>query len=68
LSVQSREVSAVMGQNLLVSMCFLIRREHIGAFRGRFRRLQEQGAYRLLVSGPWVPYSFVAANEPGAVR
>lgn len=68
LSVQSRAVPVVLGESLLVSMCFLIRREHIGAFRRRFRRLQEQGAYRLLLSGPWAPYSFVAANEPGVVR
>jgi hypothetical protein len=68
LSVQSRAVPAVMGENLLVSMCFLIRRDHIESFRRIFRRLQEQSAYRLLLSGPWAPYSFVAAREPGAVR
>ncbi|MFH0982016.1 MAG: GvpL/GvpF family gas vesicle protein [Planctomycetota bacterium] len=67
LSKRSRAAPAVIGENLLVSMYFLIRREHIGAFCRRFRRLQEQGAYRLLLSGPWAPYNFVAAQEPGVV-
>jgi len=68
LSVQSRAVPAVMGENLLVSMYFLIRREVIGAFRNRFRRLQERDAHRLLLSGPWAPYNFVTAREPGVMR
>jgi hypothetical protein len=67
LSVQSRAVPAVMGENLLVSMYFLIRREDIGAFRNRFRRLQERDAHRLLLSGPWAPYNFVTAREPGGM-
>jgi len=67
LSVQSRAAPTVMGPNLLVSLCFLIRRANIAAFRREFRRLQEQVAYRLLLSGPWAPYNFVATQEPGAV-
>ena len=68
LSVQSRAVPAVMGENLLVSLYFLIRREDIGAFRNKFRRLQERDTHRLLLSGPWAPYNFVTAREPGVMR
>lgn len=68
LSVQSRAIPAVVGENVLVSMYFLIRRQHMEAFRREFRRLQEQVAYRLLLSGPWAPYSFVADREPGGIQ
>jgi hypothetical protein len=67
LSVQSRSVPAVSGQNLLVSMCFLIRRQDISAFCDQFLHLQEQGAYRLMLSGPWAPYNFVEPQELGAM-
>jgi hypothetical protein len=57
-----------MGENLLVSMYFLIRREDVGPFRRKFERLQEPGAHRLLLSGPWAPYNFVATQGLGVVR
>lgn len=68
VTVQSRAVPAVTGENLLLSMYFLILRKHIEAFRGGFRRLQTQNSYRLLLSGPWAPYSFVTAEGPGGMR
>ena len=67
LSVQSRATQAVIGPHVLMSLYFLIRRGQIGAFRGEFRRLQERVGYRLLVSGPWAPYSFVAPQETEVV-
>jgi hypothetical protein len=64
-SLQARTVSTDMEGTVLVSMYFLIRREHILAFCSRFRRLQARGAYQLLLSGPWAPYSFVAVETTG---
>ena len=68
LSVQSRASGADVGDKLLVSLYFLIRREHVSAFRREFRRLQAQYTQSLLLSGPWAPYNFVPSQAPEAMR
>jgi hypothetical protein len=40
------------------SMDFLVEKEMVGAFIGRYRGIGDAGTLRLLVSGPWPPYSF----------
>ena len=47
------------------SLCFLIRREHGELFRRAFRELQPSLPEKLLLSGPWPPYHFVAWKTSG---
>jgi hypothetical protein len=65
VTVKSRAASTVVGDAALVSLYFLIRREHAPDFRRRFRQLQRHADCRLLLSGLWAPYSFVGAATPG---
>lgn len=46
----------------LLSLHFLIRRKHIGAFRQAFQRFQAQTDRSLLLTGPWPPYTFVSLD------
>ena len=51
------------------SLYFLIRRGAVEAFRRAFRQLERTESARLLLSGPWPPYNFVAPEghweQPG---
>lgn len=49
----------------LLSLSFLVPLELLGAFRQAFRRLSRTETYRLLLSGPWPPYTFVTPGPPG---
>ena len=61
----SRELSG--DERQLLSLQFLIKRENIGAFQSAFQHLQRLEAVKMLMSGPWPPYSFVT-TESGRVR
>jgi len=65
LCVQSCASARAVGDRLLVSVQFLVRREHVSAFRRRFRRLQVQQTQGMLLTGPWAPYNFVPARTAG---
>ena len=65
LCVQSCASARAVGDKLLVSLHFLVRREQVGAFRGRFRQLQAQHTQRMLLTGPWAPYNFVPSPAAG---
>ena len=43
---------------LLLSLNFLVRRQNLARFRQTFGRLQRTPAHKLLLTGPWPPYSF----------
>lgn len=47
----------------LCSLYFLVRREQLESFRQAFRWIERAESARLLLSGPWPPYNFVAPNR-----
>jgi hypothetical protein len=49
----------------LISLYFLVPRESVEAFGRRFRRCRRGSAARMLLTGPWPPYNFAAA-DPGS--
>lgn len=48
----------------LLSLYFLVKREHLDAFRRAFRILSRREPARMLLSGPWPPYNFVPSEPP----
>jgi hypothetical protein len=46
------------------SLCFLVSRAALDGFRRAFAQLQEESPDRLLLTGPWPPYSFAAWKTP----
>ncbi len=46
-------------RNPVLSLYFLVRREHLGRFRQVLRQVNVSKSARLLLSGPWPPYNFV---------
>ncbi len=46
------------------SLCFLVSRAALAGFRQAFAQLQEDSPDRLLLTGPWPPYSFAAWKTP----
>jgi hypothetical protein len=46
------------------SLCFLVSRAALDGFRQAFAQLQESSPDRLLLTGPWPPYNFVAWKTP----
>jgi len=57
---QRREVSS-SSQGRLVSLAFLTPRDGVEAFRQKAREITPLRGAKLLLSGPWPPYSFVAS-------
>jgi hypothetical protein len=50
----------------LLSLFFLVPRPAVDSFRLAFRQLTKSESARLLLSGPWPPYNFVASeSRPG---
>ena len=52
----------------LLSLDFLVRRDKLACFRQAFSRLQQGGAEKMLLTGPWPPYSFASCAMPEACR
>ena len=63
--VKSNPDRSRMGNRRAASICFLVRREEVAELREAFRRFQEEADLKLLLSGPWPPYSFVHAEPCG---
>jgi hypothetical protein len=53
---------AVSEGRTLVSLSLLVRREHVERFRDAFRGFPERDRERVLLSGPWPPYSFAGGG------
>lgn len=49
----------------LGSLYFLVERDAVESFRQAFRRIERAEPARLLLSGPWAPYNFVAGQGRG---
>lgn len=47
------------------SLYFLVKRGAVESFRQAFRRIERTESARLLLSGPWPPYNFVAPGRHG---
>lgn len=47
----------------MASLMFLVKKDQEKAFREAFRVLSRKGETKILLSGPWPPYSFVLGNE-----
>ena len=62
---QCRPEHSSGGDRRLLSVAFLVPREREGQFRRAFREIEAQMPERLLLTGPWAPYSF-AGPEGGA--
>jgi len=56
---QRNEVSS-SPQGRLLSLAFLTPRARVEEFRGKAREITPPGGAKLLLSGPWPPYSFVS--------
>jgi hypothetical protein len=52
----------------ILSFQFLVRRSETERFRDAFRRLQQQAIEKLLLTGPWPPYSFAALDSASPLR
>lgn len=53
------------GPGRLASLAFLVRRAAVDPFREAFRQVEQAESARLLLSGPWPPYSFAASRPDG---
>jgi hypothetical protein len=47
------------GDSEMLSLHFLVGRQHVPAFREAFTRFQETVEQKILLTGPWPPYNFV---------
>ena len=71
LGVHARRTTTGMGEGVdrrPASLCFLLDRTQLAAFRREFRRLESATPTRLMLSGPWPPYSFVCDLSVGATH
>lgn len=50
-------------RNPVLSLYFLVRREHVERFQQVFREINVQESPKLLLSGPWPPYNFVQPDH-----
>ena len=63
LFLRSQTERSPAGDKALLSLCFLIRRDGVRAFRQAFQQLRAQSDRALLLSGPWPPYTFVSLDK-----
>jgi hypothetical protein len=49
----------------VMSLDFLVERKNVSAFRQTFRMLNKGSHAKILLSGPWPPYSFVPTHMGG---
>ena len=56
------------GDTPTLSFQFLVRRSDTERFRDAFRRLQQQAIEKLLLTGPWPPYSFATLDSTSLLR
>jgi len=49
----------------IMSLDFLVERKNVTAFRRTFRMLSKESHVKILLSGPWPPYSFVPTHMGG---
>jgi hypothetical protein len=61
LAVVCREERAATAGGQLASLVFLVRRENVDRLRDAFRHLEHESAVKMLLTGPWPPYSFVGS-------
>jgi hypothetical protein len=50
-------------RNPVLSLYFLVQREHVERFQQVFREIKVQESPKLLLSGPWPPYNFVQPDH-----
>lgn len=62
LYVRCESDSAAEGASI-ASLSFLVRRKDQNRFRRMFRELQQHSGDKLLLTGPWPPYHFVALSR-----
>lgn len=62
LFVRSNVARSCAGRLPLLSLFFLIPRENVGPFREAFSRLEKRGPDKMLLTGPWPPYSFAGGD------
>ena len=65
LAERTRTDSGVMAEGGPASIYFLVKRTAVESFRRKFREVEHAEPARLLLSGPWPPYNFVAPDQPG---
>ncbi len=66
VKVQQRRLD----QGLLLSLCYLVPRDQVAAFRHTYEQLRRNPPQlKLLYTGPWPPYSFTAIDlSPGGSK
>ena len=57
-----RTETATKNGSVILSLYFLVPGNKVNLFRETFRRVAEDGEAKALISGPWPPYNFVAAD------
>jgi hypothetical protein len=64
-----RRVSLLPTPKIAVRAAYLLDPAHVSAFRAAFEAIRgSRGELRVLLTGPWPPYSFVKMNEPAAAE
>lgn len=57
--VRCESQRSLAARQQLLSLSFLVRRQQLQSFREAFRQLQRRSSPKVLLTGPWPPYSFV---------
>lgn len=65
LFVRSKREFSLLAGSRLLSLCFLVPRSSVEAFRKAFRYISLNEPAKLLLSGPWPPYNFVHSDYIG---
>lgn len=68
LFLKCKTTAPSYGDTPILSLQFLVRRSDTERFRDAFRRLQRQAVEKLLLTGPWPPYSFAALDRVSLLR
>jgi hypothetical protein len=63
LAVRTETDGGAAADRAMSSLYFLVKRGAVESFRRAFRRISRTESARLLLSGPWPPYNFVAPER-----
>ena len=62
LYARHRTETATKNGAVILSLYFLVPGSKVNLFRENFGRMMEKEKAKALISGPWPPYNFVAAD------
>ena len=66
--LSSKGIKKNNGNELLISLFFLISKKNISLFRSRFKKISEDSSGKHMMNGPWPPFNFIDTESNLSIK